>query len=428
MLGLGALPLLAGLACQSRGTADACSDPTCRQDAILELWTHDRAAAVAAIDQLPDPVEQEAALKALFLTHGDEVAASVECESLGGTDLRTRCLDLRGRRHLWSPADGGDSINQGARLPPTGTATELRCEPGEEQLSCAVRTAKSSLTSGDTEPGRFCLALENDLWRDECLFRTGENVFHHGGSASYADAAGTCRQAGQFLESCVVHLSGYLATEAGPDIATADPESWAASLRAAEMLREYWRAPELREVGSLAEEQYWAKVMAHAVDGAGEVAAGLESLFPAAAQPHLRGAVAWRMASVAPLDDPIGPPLNSLIAELDGLLAGARFSTSDHPRRDPRPVPMFRPGGAGAGPSWEYVTYLGSNEMRVVAPERQDDLAICVLEAFARFLPDPRPLLESGAALTAEHSRWTADRLLQGLDRDVHNAPGPPRP
>jgi len=165
-------------------------------------------------------------------------------------------------------------------------------------------------------------------------------------------------------------------------------------------------------------DRFWSETALHSVSKAAGVSGDLIEALPAAAVPHVRAAVAYRVlaASTAPLS--LSGAVDVVAAHLDrrlGNQATLREEASSVMVSDFWPVDSKGESHLSA------ISYLGQSR-RTVADDPETDLRIAVLEAAARQNPPWDRVISAGKEDADQRVRWTAARLEERLGAQALHA------
>ena len=95
--------------------------PEAQWDKVIETWSTDPSAALAALQELPTQAEQLIVLDKLL--DKDAAAVVALCENLAAGPARNRCFQVKTRRHLW---DGAPTDEDQKQAPPRSPARSPR--------------------------------------------------------------------------------------------------------------------------------------------------------------------------------------------------------------------------------------------------------------------------------------------------------------
>jgi len=165
-------------------------------------------------------------------------------------------------------------------------------------------------------------------------------------------------------------------------------------------------------------DRFWAEATSHSVSIAAGVSGDLLEALPAAAAPHVRAAVAYRVlaASTAPLS--LGGAVDVVAAHLERHVGNQEALREDPPSIVVSDLwPVDRKGESHLSA----ISYLGMSR-RTVADDPQTDLRIVVMEAAARIDPPWMGVINAGKLDPDQRVRWTAARLEERLGAQALNA------
>lgn len=413
-------------------TLAGCADASCRSDWVVAAWSRDRAEAVAAADQIADPVERMAVLIRLVETWPGETAQL--CEKLTRGPVRQRCERIHARPHLWTaPAASAPALRAASgpgdiALPSLGPSASRfadvqplagPCAQRRDTISCYTGQAVREVGHGATRrAAAACAAIAVEKWRFECMFSAAEEVIETRGAEGVADSSDLCLAAGDFASNCIRHLVERLARDT-PDATVTDPAVWAGVRRGADRLRETWSARDSR-LAELYVGRYWSEVARFAYGWTSEVTGGPLAVLSAEAAPYVRASAAARLVALDGLQ--AHATLADWTDALRDALARTASASLDHPREDlNHDAEIFWPEDVGAEDSTIPAIFYMGTARRAVSPDPEVDLQLCILEAIARQgLVSTATPVDRAAALriVAEGLgaadglvRWTAARL-----------------
>ena len=290
----------------------ACSAETTRD--LVQAFPDDPQGVAADVAAMKDPVHQEAVILRLSEAYPGRVGSL--CSSLKSRNVREHCERLGERPHLAARVDKTAHVDtpvleRAAGGPSSGSlafpeATLQRWaqvipEPGDCQRGqaryhlCLGEQAARAAGAGDSHAAAAaCNAARTERMRNDCYFRTAEGMAPAQGG--YRSAATLCLGSGAFVHECNGHLFGNLFPK------RLEPELAAASLsHSADEVALAWHeiAPALEP---LMLDLFWARAAERLMPIADRFGPGLLQELPEQAWPHVRTAMAWRLARC---DDPI---------------------------------------------------------------------------------------------------------------------------
>ncbi len=202
----------AGPGCRGGGPPPPapCADPDCRLAGVLELAEGDLPAAIVAIDELPDELEQLLAMERLMT--GDPVSGGLPpdvCSRFGAVLVRQRCEVLGMRMHLLTksePTGEEDrSVIHSRSVDEMAGCLEL-CEPTETPFTCAARLGRTAAEGRAPTPAGACDCLSDlDLHR-ECRFEVAQALVRSHGQGARSEALVICDFGGRFAQDCRWHV------------------------------------------------------------------------------------------------------------------------------------------------------------------------------------------------------------------------------
>ena len=362
-----------------------------------------------AIQALPDRVARLRALEWVVYSGAwdlDQLERS--CAAFADAELVQACGRYLGRPHLFR----GAALERGSAVAPGQEAADLPgCDEAESVVDCAVALAED-------QAGLVCGSLPQPLARDECWFRLSDRLRADVPAARGSEALRSCLQAGALKGPCLHHHAEFLGGSCAP-VDSSGEVRWrelGEQAAAMDVAVAHWDAFERQQVADV----IWAGAMRCAFQRPSDFDPLLARSLPVGAQSHLRAAVAWHTVGglrEAPLD----------LTAWDQVLAGA-LATGQLPPASPGSAEI--PAGPGQG--WAHDTAAwslaqeragaepcGSTQRyfamgkRVASGDPAVDRLLALLEAAARVLPEPAPLL--GQALDHEDPsvRCSARALLE---------------
>lgn len=416
---------LLGFAC-ARGLPerlDDCADAACQQRWALERWPKDPDAVIAALRDMNDPLAVTALARALTTAFPGETVRL--CDALPPGPAQLDCRGRNQRPHLQElsvPPDGEVAVDPEEslhKLAPSGPFSspwadlpaDTTC-PAEGRV-CQTDAARAHASAGDSAAAAAaCNAVLNPTWRAECYFQAAESGVSRGGAEGGA-AVGLCLGASSFVGRCLTHVVRALGT-AAPRAGAVDAAGWTRLIASVDAA-----TASLAPVDpSLAESfrgQAWTYALRFSYAQDLTLTLAPLDLLPAEAAPHVRGAAAWRVWG---LESGQSRDLAAWEARLAELMAN----------RAPTPRPTRAPDVRTAN-RWKDLwrtTYQGEDALprtfflgavyRATSADEAEDMLICLLEAAARGQPPGRELLNAALHAPRPLVRWTAARLLQGVD------------
>lgn len=401
-----------------------CADSACQQAWVLERWPKDQDAVLNALHELDDPV----AVVALSRTLTTAFPGTIQrlCDVLPPGPAQQDCRDRNMRPHLQDltvPADGAvadDPEGEQHRLGPTVAVTSPWTAVAGAELSCGplgrvcqATAALDRAADGDlAAAAAACNAISDRTWRAECYFQAAEAGVKGKGEQP-GEAVGLCLGASTFAGRCLTHVLRELGTRA-PRAGAADREGWDIIVKAQEAST---RALSVQDppLAASFRGQLWAYSARFSYAQDLTVTLAPLDLLPEEAAPHVRAAAAWRVWGLES-----GPPRD--LAGWEARLAELAATRSSTPR--PGRAPEVRHGSRWMD-LWR-TSYQGEDKLprvfflgpvyRASSADPSEDLLICLLEAAARGQPPGRTLLGEALDHPSALVRWTAVRLLQGVD------------
>jgi len=396
------------LACSCAG--DPAPDPAPAKpslEEIVALGDTDLLAAIEAINQLPDDLEQKLAVEQLVFQGRHGPLPPARCELLERSQTRERCFSLADRPHL-GKLRGQSEPPGGARSKAT-LEEEYDCigsvgDGGRTPLDEAVGRGFDRVAQEREDPGAPCECLADVDQRKECRFRVAENLVGERGVTSLRMAFELCDFGGPMARDCAGHVTEPVIAALPAGCAVVE-DDWKLLFLDGLGFQDGWPCEE----GSVTHQRRWARATATAFARAFCLPPEMAAVLPAAAAPHLRAVAAWWAVETAP--DPLD--LADLRATVGELLAGRR--TTDSPSEDPSmlrvkvsPTVYERPPAVPEGV--ENVVYLQAG-FRARGADDGEDLLICLLEAAERQGRSIEPLVTQAGAMDTPALRHT----LQGL-------------
>lgn len=423
------LPLT--LAVALAGCDRPCETATCLAEEAVAAWPSDAAGVTARVRAIPD--EMTRTVVVARLAEAFPGATRELCSALPPGTSRERCERINNRPHL-SVVPGAAAVGAGSRAgdvpleavpdptadvkpkastfpdarlpvpPPAGPIGEP-CKGVPDPAACLDGAAVGAALAGDAGgAAEICAGHADERWADECRFSAAETAVRSKHAEAYPAAAVLCGAAERFTEECWAHVLTRLPRNIPPPGASARRAK--AAIEIAETVREAW-APAGDAVAAAHVDRFWALYFANVYREARDPDGSPLDLYPEAAHPHVRAALAMRLTALGRL----GGALPERVASLREALA----------RRGPPE------GGRGRGPDLVFVPELGSPvsegpttyflgaPRRAVGSDETQELALCVIESAARVEPPDRALLEAAAGGADARVAAEARRLLAAL-------------
>ena len=376
------------------------------------------------------PVEQLVMLEGLLEEHAG--ISTRLCPRLNDPATRVRCESVQSRPHLFlrprPSAEGGEDASAARRqlrLPrPASCPHPLAAIPATPCPGCltsfdVIEAARvTAQTGGAAAAAGLCHSIDSPRWRQECMFLSAEDHLSRRplSAEAYADAVGLCAEAGDFLADCLLHL------HAQTDVLPLNPaapqiDDWLPLIAFAEPVRAHWVSWD-PAYADRAVAQIWSTWLMKVFFRPIPPAAGALRFLPEAAHPHLRAALALRLAREGALR---GLSLDDALARLDAALT-AQHSADAHARAGVAPWRLastwITPEDAQRHPTLPHL----QTGQRLHSPDPAIDRVIVLLEAAARADEPERGLLREARAHADPLVRMTAEGLLVW----VEERPSPP--
>ena len=388
---------------------------------------------------MTDPVAQEIVVLALLEAYPGQTGAL--CERLRPGPVQERCTRYNERPHLWTiptetPAAAGSAGAPGEAPPPGsgdgehplgppltvskrlgGGPANVRqllpeiglspvvADPGScppERPVCLEQEAERLSGAGKADlAAARCAALADDRGRQDCYFRAAEAL--PAGNARYPTGVELCGRAGSFGPECHGHVILAMSTDAGRPF-TEEGDALA-TVRAAR-IEAYW-AERDPDFGALAVDQFWSTWLGWQELPEPEGFRVSADRLPAAAAPHVRAALAFRVSEaptpVAAADQwwsGAGPILP--VVPLDHVRQ-AMLWVVELPGEEQIPAAYLAPVAGGRRPTSERPSV---------------DLKLALIEVLAR----REPARVDAIALLAKDKewvvRWSVARVLGHVEPD----------
>jgi len=269
---------------------------------LVELYATDPVAATARLAGLPEEDRDRAVIAIVEHNPGQTQPL---CALTSTRSAAARCRRFNERQHLWtippssrSPPGGGGAVGERTGFPEAYRAPWLgqqadRAECGragaanlclEERAVTAAREGRVADAAG------ACLAVPEGRLRQDCFFTAAESV---GTSMDrYADGVALCAGAPGYAHECHTHLLSLLVgfvASTGTDEAIADLRS------GVEHLSRVWR-PVDAAFADRTLQQYLALATPAVLSGGTRFPLSVAERLPPAARPHVRSAIAARVA------------------------------------------------------------------------------------------------------------------------------------
>ncbi len=370
---------------------EACSDADCRLEAVLPAWDEDPEACWRAVTTQPDELVRAALVAAIAAERPG--ALEGRCADLPRGGSQERCSRLTRRPHL-RPRHKKD---------PRPAVPVHRPAAGPTCGALPLPDTLDAITPADC----------GELPESECAFLSAERLMLAEGLPALERSLGLCARS-DFGPDCAEHVLE-LAMPGVPPADAVGPDALEAATAAVARFGEAAGSPVHAQ---LYEDWFWSVWTATAVLRAERPTGELLEALPAAAAPHLRFAVAWRLL----WDDPAGPgfELEPLAAQVEAALAERRPSPSESGPLAPATIVQTRHGWngdlrteKGVAAAW----CMGSTR-RAIHEDPALDLRLAVLEALARQPkpPDAEAFLGLVGTDQPEVLRWAGARLGAMLD------------
>ncbi|MEL6344853.1 MAG: hypothetical protein AAFV53_17175 [Myxococcota bacterium] len=373
------------------------------------------------LNAVENPIQQLAMLSEYLAP--DPQRSEALCPQLTAGPLRRRCVEVQVRPHLWTPRSVSTPHQRPARGPGSERSTPEQLPRPYQDVAAAPcsdcdtffetidRAAEAAHAGDGPQAVGLCRSIDETRWRRECMFKAAEVRMNTDVQESYTDAVSLCAESEAFLADCLVHLHTLRPT---PHPLTTQPRRWTKLQGVVESVRMLWAQWD-PAFGEVAEGQIWAGNLLVAVMETREMAGNPLDFLPPQAAPHLRSAIAFRLAYTGELS---GIGLADAQARMDDILA----TRSRRRLRDPMP-PILR----NLTPIWtedasneQYIRtipYL-RNDRRAVSDDPDTDNALAILEGAARATPVAHRILQDGLEHPHPLIAQTAARLHHHLGGD----------
>jgi hypothetical protein len=374
---------------------EACPDPACQAAALVEAFDAQPEACWAWLAGRDDALVR-ATLVATLAAHRPEELAG-RCELLPQGGAQERCYRQTRRPHLHQRGGKQD------------TKTARRGAPGPASAALPLPAQPSP------QPAPSCPGLE----ASECAFRSAERRILAMGPAALEESLGLCAHS-DHASDCAEHVLE-LAMPGVPPADAASREDLAEATASAARFR---AAGGSLAVGALYEDWFWSLWTVTAMDRAAQPSGALLDHLPAAAHPHLRFAVAWRLLRDEPPGD--APDRAVLRDEALALLDRRPPLADETGPLAPATVVQTRHSWNGSSEAEHAIpaAWCMGGTRRATHPDPAIDLELALLEALAR-QPKP-PAADSFLALAGgeepEILRWTGARIGAVLDPQAAQA------
>ncbi len=429
-------PAPAGVDAASWSRWEGCAeDTTCKSGVMLDVLRRD-AAVAAVLVQSESVVEVRWTLVTAAIRANPERSRSL-CRVVGDAALEQRCQQQTSRPHLYArpPNEKPIPTARTAVGPPTATLV-LRlndrsrftsvppqpgnCSAGSTQIMCLSQVASRLASDGKAEAAAAaCMAIPPaDTWRGECAFQAAE-VFAQRCPAEQVDqAVELCWLSSEWAGRCVDKVHQGFAQRAPS--ANGDAAAWAPMKQGWHAMSLAW-ARQGETMQAIAEGAFWSTVVTSAYRRVDTPTGAPLDHLPEAAHPHVRAAAAWAMMRFQPGG---GSSLAETTEALRAVLAARPEPSQTAPRPNPHSAPRGNYWAVDEGEDGLLpATQLYGVSRRILAPDLDDDLQICVLEAAARNTKAWRPIIKEALSSPSPLVAETARRLTKALDR-----PPPRRP
>jgi hypothetical protein len=417
------LLLLAACASGLPARMSDCADFDCRSRWAAARWDTDRQGVTDGIAALSAPMERVALVHQLTAAHPGD--ADGLCALLDGPDEQAACHTRNRRPHLKkltvtqpdvalsNADDSAQSLIVSVPIASPWADTKPETVPcAIEPRVCQTEAAQQRAGAGDTAgAAAACAAIDDPKWKAECFFDAAEAEMMLPGDPGAA-APSLCLGASAFAGRCLTHVLPHLGSLA-PAATSGDTAAWtrlAGFIDADHTL--------LAADPALADafvDRAWGFALKTSFLKETDVT-GIPAGLPAAAEPHVRAAAAWRLLTLEAEED-------RNLAAWDARLAEVMGNTATRPHTGELKegvAPQPRGFWSEVLPGEERiprVSFLGENgRARVRSPIA--DGTICLLESAAIVDPTRYGLLEEGLGSPVALVRWTAARLLRALDVD----------
>ena len=404
-----------------------CSDAACREAWILHPDHADTQIQAAALQTITQP-EERIVLVQKILDENPRQPPEI-CNQLPPGDALRYCERIQDRPHLVEPppavsvdatrpGGGPSNIELGgspgggfvASLPPA----ESGCEEATDARACRSQEALRLASAHQLEDAaRSCLTLGAGRWQGECLFSTAEAALSAG--APYSRAMQLCLVAEPFSQQCHSHLLSSMAIRSPG--ATSPAAAWTPIIETAEQIEAAWASIDA-EKGALAQDRFWSEAIRLSYLKQPAVGDPIDHL-PAAAAPHVRAAMAWRL-----LESTNTP--HSTLAEWSARAEEALASRSEQAQpplsiRERKRLDLWiRDHWATDAPGEEDIPashYLGTAR-RPTDADPSIDLTLCLLEGIARQSWANHSIFDEASRSEVAVITWSAARLQKHIPRN----------
>jgi hypothetical protein len=385
------------------------------------LWEQDPVAFMREVDAHPDAVERLALVDATVMAHSKEVLSQGLCRHLGDPGTRQRCDQWASRPHLGERerASGPGSTASHA----ASNACLVGCPRGMPSLSCAVHLAQQP--GAITDEGSPCDCLGGGSATSECVFQAAEALLEREGLGAFERSYELCMRSEDYAGECRAHILEIAGTRSfqGQE---EDAVVWSQLVELDGVLSILDSGNRASASHLSMREELWTAAFRSVRDHRCSLDPRWLMSLPASAKPHLHAGVAWW--AVAQHPDP-ARSLEDWVALAERRMLAEERDVGCQPEllqvTDSQPFAALGLRRKGSGlcrgelpPDLERaprcVAYHRQG-FRPVVDDLRTDLTICVIEAGARLLADPQPLLREGAAHADPVVRWRARGLLVAL-------------
>lgn len=415
------LPALGGCHKELPANYADCADDDCKlawADAHVEDTPEGVIDVVAAE---PDVTTRLALVTALASQHPAQLAR--RCIKIPPGPARDRCDALNKRPHLWQVAipgevegdDGEATVLVGLQPSESSLGIWKDVSPMEvpcktEARVCQRQAAIAAAKGGDSrKAAAICAAVEEQRWRDECMFQAGEQAALADLAHGLELGAPLCLGAGAYAGRCLMHLTWAVAGPA-PDALSGSAADWAPIIAGIAAGAEALKIHE----ATLAEEWHqraWGSALRASYEQVLTVTGTPLAVLPEEARPHITAAAAWRLLK---LESSQRRSLEQWGARLEEALAQTdrgQHRKREYPTRSAFSVVDRWADRTPADAAFQRVAWLGTGH-RALGDDPRSERLICLLEAAAQASPPLMDLLKQGSRDRDPVVSWTARRLI----------------
>ena len=426
----GSAPAPTGVDAASWSRWQSCvGDAVCKSGVLADVLRSDATVASLLVQSEATPEARWPLVAAVI--RADPARAGNLCAVVGDAALQERCRQQTSRPHLYArPPD--PRTQPGARKAPGPHSSTLvlrlksrseywditpsadGCPPGATQTLCLHRVSgRYARESKADEAAAACMAIPpSDKWRGECAFQAAEAYVARAPVDQVHKAIELCWLSSEWAGRCVDKVHNAFAQRV--PYAHAGADDWAPVNQAWHSMSMSW-ARQGESLQGIAEGAFWSTMLMSSYRLVGTPTGAPLDHLPEAAHPHVRAAAAWSMLRASPKGT---PNLAETTEALKAVLASRPSGTPS--------APLPHRHDAPKGDYWQVdegddihlpATKLFGFSRRVLAPDLEDDLQICILEAAARSASAWWPLIEEARSSSAPMVATTANRLSRALQK-----------